>query len=75
MPLQFLQENKTVKIDLTTVEQLTITTALKLSAKECVKVMDGNPNEYYVQKLKRTRELYKKFTGRDMNLSEGLGEL
>ena len=63
------------KIELDSIEKLTIVTSLKSDAKRIAELVEETKNEYFAEKLERQKDLYKKFTGRDMNLTDSLGEL
>ena len=64
-----------MKIELDSIEKLTIVTSLKSDAKRIAELVQETKNEYFAEKLERQKDLYKKFTGRDMNLTDSLGEL
>ena len=67
-----------MKIELSSIEKLTVTTALKSDAKRVVKLIknsDGNINQYFAEKLERQKDLYKKIAGWDMDLPVLLDEL
>ena len=67
-----------MKIELNTIEKLTITTTLKSDAKRVAKLIknsDGNINQYFSEKLERQKDLYKRITGWDMDLPVLLDEL
>ena len=66
-----------MKIELDSIERVTIITALKSDAKRLAEFVEETKNEYFAEKLQRQKDLYKKFTGRDMNLAEAdsLGQL
>ena len=64
-----------VKIELDADERVTIITSLKSDAKRIAELVQETKNEYFAEKLERQKDLYKKFTGRDMNLTDSLGEL
>jgi hypothetical protein len=67
-----------MKIELNTIEKLTITTTLKSDAKRVAKLIknsDGNINQYFAEKLERQKDLYKKIAGWDMDLPVSLEEL
>tara|TARA_B100000427_G_scaffold26112_1_gene19364 strand:- start:625 stop:834 length:210 start_codon:yes stop_codon:yes gene_type:complete len=67
-----------MKIELNSIEKLTVTTALKSDAKRVAKLIknsDGNINQYFAEKLVRQKDLYKKIAGWDMDLPVLLDEL
>ena len=67
-----------MKIELNSIEKLTVTTALKSDAKRVAKLIknsDGNINQYFAEKLVRQKDLYKRITGWDMDLPVLLDEL
>ena len=67
-----------MKIELSSIEKLTVTTALKSDAKRVAKLIknsDGNINQYFAEKLERQKDLYKKIAGWDMDLPVLLYEL
>jgi len=67
-----------MKIELNSIEKLTVTTALKSDAKRVAKLIknsDGNINQYFAEKLVRQKDLYKKIAGWDMDLPVSLDEL
>ena len=67
-----------MKIELSSIEKLTVTTALKSDAKRVAKLIknsDGNINQYFAEKLVRQKDLYKRITGWDMDLPVLLDEL
>ena len=67
-----------MKIELSSIEKLTVTTALKSDAKRVAKLIknsDGNINQYFAEKLERQKDLYKRITGWDMDLPVSLDEL
>ena len=67
-----------MKIELSSIEKLTVTTALKSDAKRVAKLIensDGNINQYFAEKLERQKDLYKRITGWDMDLPVLLDEL
>ena len=64
-----------MKIELDSIEKLTIVTSLKSDAKRIAELVQETKNEYFAEKLERQKDLYKKITGRDMNLADSLGEL
>jgi hypothetical protein len=67
-----------MKIELSSIEKLTVTTALKSDAKRVAKLIknsDGNINQYFAEKLERQKDLYKKIAGWDMDLPVSLEEL
>ena len=67
-----------MKIELNSIEKLTVTTALKSDAKRVTKLIkksDGTINQYFAEKLERQKDLYKKITGWDMDLPVSLEEL
>ena len=66
-----------MKIELDSIERVTIITSLKSDAKRIAEFVEETKSEYFAEKLQRQKDLYKKFTGRDMNLAEAdsLGEL
>ena len=67
-----------MKIELSSIEKLTGTTALKSDAKRVAKLIknsDGNINQYFAEKLERQKDLYKKIAGWDMDLPVLLDEL
>ena len=67
-----------MKIELSSIEKLTVTTALKSDAKRVAKLIknsDGNINQYFAEKLVRQKDLYKKIAGWDMDLPVLLDEL
>jgi hypothetical protein len=67
-----------MKIELSSIEKLTVTTALKSDAKRVAKLIknsDGNINQYFAEKLERQKDLYKKIAGWDMDLPVLLEEL
>ena len=67
-----------MKIELSSIEKLTVTTALKSDAKRVTKLIknsDGNINQYFADKLERQKDLYKRITGWDMDLPVLLDEL
>ena len=67
-----------MKIELSSIEKLTVTTALKSDAKRVAKLIknsDGNINQYFAEKLERQKDLYKKIAGWDMDLPILLDEL
>ena len=67
-----------MKIELSSIEKLTVTTALKSDAKRVAKLIknsDGNINQYFADKLERQKDLYKRITGWDMDLPVLLDEL
>ena len=67
-----------MKIELSSIEKLTVTTALKSDAKRVAKLIknsDGNINQYFAEKLVRQKDLYKKIAGWDMDLPVSLDEL
>ena len=67
-----------MKIELSSIEKLTVTTALKSDAKRVAKLVkdsDGSINEYFAGKLERQKSLYKKIAGWDMDLPVSLDEL
>ena len=67
-----------MKIELNTIEKLTIATTLKSDAKRVAKLIknsDGNINQYFAEKLERQKDLYKKIAGWDMDLPVSLEEL
>ncbi len=67
-----------MKIELSSIEKLTVTTALKSDAKRVAKLIknsDGNINQYFAEKLERQKDLYKKIAGWDMDLPVLLDEL
>ncbi len=67
-----------MKIELSSIEKLTVTTALKSDAKRVVKLIknsDGNINQYFAEKLERQKDLYKRITGWDMDFPVLLDEL
>ena len=67
-----------MKIELSSIEKLTVTTALKSDAKRVVKLIkksDGTINPYFAEKLERQKDLYKKIAGWDMDLPVSLEEL
>ena len=64
-----------MEIQLNSIEQLTIITSLKSDAKRLVEIVEETNNAYFEEKLQRQKDLYKKFTGRDMTLTASLGKL
>ena len=67
-----------MKIELSSIEKLTVTTALKSDPKRVAKLIknsDGNINQYFAEKLERQKDLYKKIAGWDMDLPVLLDEL
>ena len=67
-----------MKIELSSIEKLTVTTALKSDAKRVAKLIknsDGNINQYFADKLERQKDLYKRIAGWDMDLPVLLDEL
>ena len=67
-----------MKIELSSIEKLTDTRALKSHAKRVAKLIknsDGNINQYFAEKLERQKDLYKRITGWDMDLPVSLEEL
>ena len=67
-----------MKIELSSIEKLTVTTALKSDAKRVAKLIknsDGNINQYFAEKLELQKDLYKKIAGWDMDLPVLLDEL
>ena len=67
-----------MKIELSSIEKLTVTTALKSDAKRVIKLIkdsNGNINQYFSDKLERQKDLYKRITGWDMDLPVLLDEL
>ena len=67
-----------MKIELSSIEKLTVTTALKSDAKRVAKLIknsDGNINQYFADKLERQKDLYKRIAGWDMDLPVLLEEL
>ncbi len=64
--------------ELSSIEILTVTTALKSDAKRVAKLIkksDGAINQYFAEKLERQKDLYKKIAGWDMDLPVSLEEL
>ena len=66
-----------VKIELDADERVTIITTLKSDAKKIAELVEETKNGYFAEKLQQQKDLYKKLTGRDMNLDEAdsLGQL
>ena len=63
------------KIELSLMEKITITTALKNEAKRTAEIVKETKNKHFAEKLQRQKDLYKRFTGWNMDLPVLLDEL